>query len=918
MRKITILIYLISILGYSETTIKNYSLKAAMCDYLSANPVDELFNNSEQFAIPNWVDSNIFNSAASFFWGVIAKNGDKIKEKVTGWGVERKMWIGNPLTIYVSTNGDDTNDGLTQDTPIRSIAKLKTIYQDGCVVLFSRGETWRNKVIDNNGTLIIDSDNLLLEDMMGGNAMYFDLEGSFTIKYNPDTTGNQPIFDASVEIPKNFFTIDSGTVYKFLIETRHRNPNIKVSADTARPWLFENGKRLEYKKTITEVNANSGTFTYVKITDADISNNNWGTVEVYVHTNNSDSPITNGKVYDYTMYSMCLNKNDNLCEITTEYITLQRACGKDANHLHGGYANNVVFKQNSSHNQLKHDLLMENSISIDAIGDCYHAHDGGTSINEGMTYRNCVAEGSEVFDSFYSNINGTNRTFAKAFYTHGGAGQKLISVIDCETNNTSGVYFLDVFTTKVLRILQTNYSKFASVMFYNNPKVYKELHIVDSKGFLKPDFVIGSADRYIEFDGDGELYMKNVGLVGGYMYFPNSSILTNMLLQNATIYKLHDKDNFNLYNSTGFGQATFKNSIIYLKQTINDGPSIPTVISDEGLTMSAPIFENCYLHNQFVHYNGVYYTAEEYALAYPSFVIGELKSNFRKYTDKVLGQTVYKDYKGFDGPTDRALDSGTGIDADGNQYNWEYDGRIIYYYFDIEINFMNSMKTGVVNHPTFKWVNSDNNKRYSTEDRYNGIYTREVNGVIYHNGYGNAIVDDATGFSTGDGNTAGVSSGFTSDGKIYLAFDLNSQQINLPKTPIDLKIDFLQLLEDNVFQGEVRLGNFEINPNSIAGEMEIGFDENDTSLSENEDTMGVEENEDNNLSFSIFPNPTGSYLFIGENENSVNVSIYSLSGEKVISTENTNKIDVKNLPSGVYIISISDELGQTNKKFIKF
>ena len=32
---------------------------------------------------------------------------------------------------------------------------------------------------------------------------------------------------------------------------------------------------------------------------------------------------------------------------------------------------------------------------------------------------------------------------------------------------------------------------------------------------------------------------------------------------------------------------------------------------------------------------------------------------------------------------------------------------------------------------------------------------------------------------------------------------------------------------------------------------------------------------------------------------------------------NTNNIDVKALPKGVYIIKISDGVGQTNRKFIK-
>jgi surface protein len=76
--------------------------------------------------------------------------------------------------------------------------------------------------------------------------------------------------------------------------------------------------------------------------------------------------------------------------------------------------------------------------------------------------------------------------------------------------------------------------------------------------------------------------------------------------------------------------------------------------------------------------------------------------------------------------------------------------------------------------------------------------------------------------------------------------------------------------------------------------------------------------ENNNLSFSIYPNPTNSYLFIESNQKTVVISIYNLLGTKVISTNNTNKIDVKQLPKGIYIISISNGLNKTNKKFLKF
>jgi hypothetical protein len=71
------------------------------------------------------------------------------------------------------------------------------------------------------------------------------------------------------------------------------------------------------------------------------------------------------------------------------------------------------------------------------------------------------------------------------------------------------------------------------------------------------------------------------------------------------------------------------------------------------------------------------------------------------------------------------------------------------------------------------------------------------------------------------------------------------------------------------------------------------------------------------LDVTIYPNPTDNYLFIEGNKNPISISIYNLLGAEVISKSNTDKIDVSELSNGVYIIKISDGIGQTDRKFIK-
>jgi uncharacterized protein (TIGR02145 family) len=80
-------------------------------------------------------------------------------------------------------------------------------------------------------------------------------------------------------------------------------------------------------------------------------------------------------------------------------------------------------------------------------------------------------------------------------------------------------------------------------------------------------------------------------------------------------------------------------------------------------------------------------------------------------------------------------------------------------------------------------------------------------------------------------------------------------------------------------------------------------------------TASKEKHQSNLL--TIYPNPTNNTLFISGNETPITVSIYNVLGKELLSIKNTNNINVQALPSGVYVIRISDGVGQTNRKFIK-
>jgi hypothetical protein len=70
------------------------------------------------------------------------------------------------------------------------------------------------------------------------------------------------------------------------------------------------------------------------------------------------------------------------------------------------------------------------------------------------------------------------------------------------------------------------------------------------------------------------------------------------------------------------------------------------------------------------------------------------------------------------------------------------------------------------------------------------------------------------------------------------------------------------------------------------------------------------------ISFTLFPNPTKNMLEIASEKSFDKVRIFDLNGRELIET-NSNKVDVSLLPSGLYVLRIESSFGISQKKFIK-
>jgi hypothetical protein len=67
----------------------------------------------------------------------------------------------------------------------------------------------------------------------------------------------------------------------------------------------------------------------------------------------------------------------------------------------------------------------------------------------------------------------------------------------------------------------------------------------------------------------------------------------------------------------------------------------------------------------------------------------------------------------------------------------------------------------------------------------------------------------------------------------------------------------------------------------------------------------------------IYPNPVSDFITVKTDLKVENVNVYDISGKNSNVTLRDNKVDVRNLPVGSYIITIETKEGKTTKKFIK-
>ncbi|WP_165571868.1 T9SS type A sorting domain-containing protein [Chryseobacterium sp. JM1] len=68
---------------------------------------------------------------------------------------------------------------------------------------------------------------------------------------------------------------------------------------------------------------------------------------------------------------------------------------------------------------------------------------------------------------------------------------------------------------------------------------------------------------------------------------------------------------------------------------------------------------------------------------------------------------------------------------------------------------------------------------------------------------------------------------------------------------------------------------------------------------------------------SVYPNPASDFIKINSSGKIKSIELYDSTGKKVQAIVENNKVEVRNLPAGLYLINIKTENGNFSEKFIK-
>jgi len=243
---------------------------------------------------------------------------------------------------------------------------------------------------------------------------------------------------------------------------------------------------------------------------------------------------------------------------------------------------------------------------------------------------------------------------------------------------------------------------------------------------------------------------------------------------------------------------------------------------------------------------------------------------------------------------------------------------------------------------------ADNYIRSTAIDNNGNIWIGTINGISKFNG---------TNWATYNSSNSGILNNYIFEIEVHNNDIWFGTQIGLIKYDGSNWINYYQTVNSNIPEGNIYAIEFDNNNNMWVGSASGGFSKFDGNVwtnfnysnsplpsdnvrsimidsdntkwigtfwglvAYNENQLSTSENI-NKESLIVYPNPSSDYIFlkIPNNMNIKSVEIFDSSGNNISSSlikGKNNKVDIKHLPTGIYILKIDVNGEYVTRKFIK-
>ncbi|MTE26326.1 T9SS type A sorting domain-containing protein [Winogradskyella ouciana] len=81
-------------------------------------------------------------------------------------------------------------------------------------------------------------------------------------------------------------------------------------------------------------------------------------------------------------------------------------------------------------------------------------------------------------------------------------------------------------------------------------------------------------------------------------------------------------------------------------------------------------------------------------------------------------------------------------------------------------------------------------------------------------------------------------------------------------------------------------------------------------------TLGIDDVVEEDLSVSVYPNPASEFISVEASFHIDSVELFDITGKHVLWSTQTNAIEVRHLPNGVYLLKIFSDKGSLTKKLV--